>query len=481
MIRAVRPAWLGSEVVADRESRPRGRGRRALAVSPARGSLDRDEIRQREAEVDTVVGEFGHFDPFAAAMLADPYPLFAAARRHAPVVYAEAIDHWVVTRREDIKAVLLDPATYSARNTIQPVLPLSEEAQRILREGDWRISPALGNNDPPDHTRFRTAVNQAFTARRVAAMEPIVRRIVDESLDAVHTRGRAELMGEMLHDLPATVILEMLGIPADDIPIIRRGSSNRILFVWGRPTPAQQAELARGMVDFWRYLRGLVDDRSASPRDDLTSALLGIRDGDDAVLSLDEIASVLFAFLTAGHETTSYLLGNAVRTLLEHPDQYAALVADPDRISQAVEEVLRFDSPVVSWRRQATTDTTIGGHPIPAGAQLLLLLGSANHDEQTFDDPDTFDIARANARAHLSFGHGIHFCLGAPLARLEARVALERITAVLPSLRLIEDQQIRTLPNTSFRGPLELHVAWDVGRTEPADRALHNDYEAHKV
>ncbi|HLB04085.1 MAG TPA: cytochrome P450 [Gaiellaceae bacterium] len=339
-------------------------------------------------------------------------------------------------------------------------MPLSEEAQRILAEGGWRQRPALGNNDPPDHARFRTNVQRAFTPRRVGSLEPFIRTTVSAAVDRFEPLGQADLMAELVYDLPALVILELLGIPDDGVPIVREAGANRVLFVWGRPTPAEQERLAAAMVRFWLYLRGLVDERIAEPHDDLTSDLLHVRDGDDAVLSLDEIASVLFAFLTAGHETTSSLLGNALRQLLARPETWVELRRDPKLIPGAVEETLRYDSSVVAWRRRTKRSVEIEGVTIPEGAQLLLLLGSANRDEAAFEDPDRFDIHRANATAHLSFGHGIHFCLGAALARLEARVALKVLCRRLPRLRLVPDRPVRFLPNTSFRGPLALHAEW---------------------
>jgi cytochrome P450 len=399
------------------------------------------------------------YDPFGEPLVSDPYAFFAEARRDAPVFYAPAIEHWVVARYADVKAILLDTERFSAANTIAPVHPLSPEARRILREGRWNQRPALGNNDPPGHSRFRRNVQRAFTPRRVAELEPFVRRTVRSRLDRVVPAGRAELMGELLYELPALVILELLGIPDDGVDIVREAGENRVLFVWGRPTAAEQERLAAAMVRFWQYLRGLVDERVAAPGGDLTSELLRVRGGDDSVFTFDEIASVLFAFLTAGHETTSSLLGNAVRRLLEHPDAWERVVREPAAIAAAVEEVLRFDSSVVAWRRRTREAVVVAGTRIPAGAEVLLLLGSANHDETMFTDGERFDAERENASTHLSFGHGIHFCLGAALARLEARVVLEELTARLPTLRLAP-QTFRFLPNTSFRGPLELRVEW---------------------
>ena len=402
------------------------------------------------------------YDPFHEPLLGDPYPFFARARSECPVFYAPGIDHWVVARYDDVKGVLLDQESYSAANTIAPIVPLSEQAQAILRDGGWGQRPALGNNDPPDHARFRRNVQRAFTPRRVNELEPFVRATVDAAVDRLAPAGRCDLMAELLYDLPALVILQLLGIPDDGVEIVREAGNNRIAFVWGRPTADEQEQLAAAMVRFWQYLRGLVDDRASDPRDDLTSELLRVRGGDDSVFELDEIASVLFAFLTAGHETTSSLLGNALRQLLERRETWDRLRADPELVPGAVEEVLRFDSPVVAWRRLTRRSVEIAGVAIPEGAQLLLLLGSANRDGAVFNEPDVFDVKRANATAHLSLGHGIHFCLGAALARLEARVTLELLGARLPSLRLVAVQDVHFVPNTSFRGPIELEVEWDV-------------------
>jgi cytochrome P450 len=400
------------------------------------------------------------YDPFHEPLLADPYPFFAWARQNAPVFYAADIDHWVVSRYDDVKRILLEPETYSAANTLLPITPLCAAAQRILREGGWRQRPALGNNDPPDHARFRRNTMRAFTPRRVAELEPFVRETARSSLDRIEPLGRVDLMRELLYDLPAVVILQLLGIPEDGVPIVREAGDNRVVFVWGRPTLDEQVRLAGAMVRFWLYLRSVIDERLADPTGDLTSELLRVRGGDDAVFTLDEIASVLFAFMTAGHETTSSMLGNALVQLLRRPDDWAALREDPSLVPGAVEEALRFDSSVVSWRRKTNRSVEIAGVEVPEDAQLLLLLGAANRDDGVFADPDVFDLRRASATSHLSFGHGIHFCLGAALARLEGRVVLEELTQRFPSLRLTPDAEISYVPNTSFRGPLRLEVEW---------------------
>jgi cytochrome P450 len=416
-----------------------------------------DEIGGSETAIAGTVSEA--YDPFHEPLLDDPYPFFERARLEAPVFHAPEIGHWVISRYDDVKAVLLDTDTFSASNTIAPITPLSDEAAATLRDGGWRQSPALGNNDPPDHARFRRNVQRAFTPGRVAELEPFISSTVEAGVARISSRGHADLMAGSSTTTPRSSS-SSCSASRKRRPN-REAGDNRIAFVW-RPTPEEQVRLASAMVRFWHYLRGLIDERLADPRDDLTSSLLAVRAGRDEVFTLDEIASVLFAFLTAGHETTSSLIGNAARRLLEQRGIWEQLCADPSLIPGAVEEVLRFDGPVVSWRRRAKRDVEIAGVVIPGGAQLLLLLGSANRDDTVFDNADRLDIRRGNATAHLSFGHGIHFCLGAALARLEARVVFEILTARLPSLRLVAGQQIRFVPSTSFRGPLALEAEWDV-------------------
>ncbi|TDB89408.1 cytochrome P450 [Actinomadura sp. KC216] len=398
------------------------------------------------------------YDPFARGMVDDPYGFFALARETAPVFYSELIGHWVVTGRDDILSILMAPEVYSASNAIQPITEVGEGARRVLEEGGWGLIPVLGNNDRPDHTRFRRSVGRVFTARRVAGLEPFIAANTHAALDEL--RPGDDLVGAFLEDLPARVILHLLGVPQDALAMVRKGSDNQVRFIWGRLTASEQEELATAMVRFWTYLRAFVDDRLAAPRDDLTSALLAVRDGDDGVFTLDEVCSVLFAFLNAGHKTTSSLLTNGVRRLLEHPGSWRALHDDPELIDGAVEEILRFDSSVVAWRRRALRDVTVGGIDISAGAPLLLLLGAANHDPATFDAPETFDIRRKNASDHLSFGHGIHFCLGAPLARLEARTVLKILTQRLPDARLVDPQRFEFVPNIAFRAPQGLLIEW---------------------
>jgi cytochrome P450 len=231
--------------------------------------------------------------------------------------------------------------------------------------------------------------------------------------------------------------------------------------MFGRAGEDEQVEIAAGMAEFWRYCEALAEDRRAHPRDDFTSDLVHTPDRDGHPLTQQEVATILFGLLLAGHETTTNLLGHAVRRLLEHRESWDALCADPTLIPGAVEEVLRFDSSVIHWRRRTTQPVVLSGVELPADADVLVAIGAANRDPEVFDDPERFDIRRREAAEHLSFGHGPHYCLGAPLARLEARVVLEELTAALPSLRLVPDQAYTFSPIIGFRGPTAVQVEWD--------------------
>ena len=399
------------------------------------------------------------FDPWDPSYLADPYPLFAALRAEAPVRYEPGVDHWVVSRHADVRAVLADPATFSARNAVSPMVPFSDEVVRLMREGGFTVAHILVNLDPPEHSRARRVAGRAFTPRRLAGLEPVIRALVEGHVDRFPPGGPVDAVAGLAYDLPAQVLFVLLGIPDEDVPRVKAWVADRLTLTWGRPEPAEQQELARRTVEFWRYCVQLVDVRRSDPGDDLPSELL--QDPGEEPLTPAEVATVIYGLLFAGHETTTNLLANTLRRLLGAPGLWARLREDRALIPAAVEEVLRLDSSVPIWRRVTTRPVDLAGVALPAGARLLLLLGSANHDEDVFDRPGELDLGRANARDHLSFGFGIHFCLGAALARLEVKVALEVLTERLPGLRLTSGQELDFHPNLSFRGPSRLLVEWD--------------------
>ena len=398
------------------------------------------------------------FDPLD---LRDPFPLLAAARREQPVFYSAAIDYWVVTRYEDVKAIFRDHETYTAANTITPIVPFSDEVQEMLAGGDYTPEPVLSNNVPPSHTRIRARVNRLFTPRRMKSFAPAIREIAAQGVRRLREDGPPQdIVAALTYEYPAQVLFHVLGVPEADVPQVKAWAGNRILLYYGRPTAAEQIELTRHLVPFWRYVVALVAEKECAPQDDLTSDLIRMRGGDDAVLTLNEIASCMITLLVAGHETTTAQINNALLHLLTQREHWEALCAAPQRIPAALEEMMRYDPSVCTWRRLAVKESTINGVAIPAGANLLLMLNAANRDEAVFPEPEEIRFERKNLKDQLAFGYGIHYCVGAPLARLEMAILWETLIHELPGLRLVAGQDIEYSRNISFRGPVALRVTW---------------------
>lgn len=404
---------------------------------------------------------YHQFDPFSAEYLADPYALYAKLHADQPVFYDDALGYWVVSRYDDIKAALKDHEHFSSRNSTDPFTPVSDETKRIFQQGGYAMQRVLLNADAPTHTRIRRHVYAAFTPQRVATLEPRIRQLCHTFIERLAARtGPVDIIGEMLYELPAQVIFLLIGMEHDEVPAIKAGSESRVLFTWGKPSIAQQADLARDMVDFWQRAAAFVAKRANQPQDDFTSDLIRLRNDDDTILSMGEITSVVFGLLLAGHETTTGLLGNAVYRLLHDAQQWRHLATNPNDLPKVIEELLRFDTSVIAMRRYTTQAVTIADVTIPADANVLLLIGAANRDDAHFAQSQTFDPHRANTREHLSFGFGAHYCIGAPLARLEARVVLHELIQRFPNAQLVPDQAFDYLPNTSFRGPRRLLVTF---------------------
>ncbi len=400
------------------------------------------------------------FDPFQGPSLADPYPQFRDLVAHRPVFRADNLGYWVISRHADCREVLRDHERFSASNTLAPIHPPCPAAVKALVDGKFRSIPTMTNVDPPAHTRTRRIAHLAFTPRRVAQMEDFVRQTVRRYLAERLTEREADLVATVTWELPALVIFAILGVPTSDLSEVKAGSADRLLFMFGHSSDDQQVTAAEGMARFWRYCEALAEDRRANPRDDFTSDLVHRPDESGQPLTQQEVSTILFGLLLAGHETTTNVLGNGVRRLLENREAWEAICADPLLIPNAVEEILRFDSSVIHWRRRTTMPVTLSGVDIPADADLLVAIGAANRDPAVFAHPDRFDIRRANAREHLSFGGGAHLCLGAPLARLEARVVLEELSSASPALRLTPGQVFEFMPIIGFRGPRSLNVEW---------------------
>jgi cytochrome P450 len=400
------------------------------------------------------------FDPFSAEYLADPYPTLRELRETTRAFYSPAIDHWVVTNYADVRHILTTTSSFSALNALQPLTELCPHAASLLKQGGYAATPALTNLDPPGHARQRRLANASFTPKRIAALEPFVRDLAQLFLDEHFRNGSADMIADLAWGFPALVLFRVLGLPESDLARVKRGALHRGTVIFGRAKEDEQIEAARELASFWRYAAALVEARTESPRDDFVSSLVqaGYAGGD--ALSREETVSIMLQMLFAGHETTTRLIGNSFRRLLEHRESWEAICRDPGLISNAIEEVLRFDGSVIAWRQKTKEPVEIGEARLPKDAKLLLLLASANRDPAVFPDPDRFDIRRPNAREHLSFGVGVHNCLGAPLARLEARVVLEEVSRRLPSLRLTENAKLNFPASISMRGPVSLPVAW---------------------
>ena len=397
------------------------------------------------------------FDPLSPEFLADPFAVMASLELAAhPVFYAPAIDYYVITRHRDIEAIFSDHESYSAAAAQMPLVDLDPQAGQILLDGGHRPQPSMVSLDPPAHARLRRPTARAFSARRTAEMEPRIRLVVDDLLGAIDPTAPFDLVSALTFPLPATVVFSFMGVPEEDYARLKGWCGYRATLGWGRPAAEEQIEHARNMTAYRRYLRELVAAKDDSRADDFTSALLAIHDEDPEQLTHEEIASILFSLSFAGHETTNYLIGNILRRLLENPARWDAVVADRALIPAAVEETLRYDPSVPVWRRLTKRPVTVAGVEIPEQSKLFLWLAAAGRDPGVFPEPDDFDLHRENAKRHIAFGKGIHFCIGSALGKLEARLALEALATRFPTLRLVPDQTLTFHPNISFRGPQTL-------------------------
>lgn len=401
------------------------------------------------------------YDPFDPVFLSDPYRFYSQARREAPVAYSARYGAWIVSRHQDVVAVLKDPARFSSRHNLDYAVPLPQEVLDVLSQG-YPQAAGLFNNDPPGHTRVRSLFSVAFTPRRIAQMEPQIRALAHQLIDRFAAAGRADLVSQFAHPLPMTVIIDLMGVPREDMAKVKALHDHALtLNVPGLPLEAQIAA-AESQVAYQRYYAALIEDRRANPRDDLVSAMVHARFEDAEPFTVPEMITQLIILLAAGHETTTSMISNMVRFLLQHPEQWRALDRDPALIAAAIEETVRFEAPVQMEPRVATEDLQLAGVPIPKGGRVYVLYASGNRDDALVKQPDQFNIHRDRPSHHVGFGYGIHFCIGAALARLEGRVALETLRERLPNLRLAPGYAASYEPSFFFRGPREVLVEWDV-------------------
>jgi cytochrome P450 len=402
------------------------------------------------------------WSPLDDDYLAEPYGIAKQLARQHPVFYAEQLGYLVVADMATIEDIFTDHETFASVIVQDPVFPLAPEAHEVLAAPDFDPIAVMSNRPEPDHGRIRAYTRQGFSNRRLKTLEPYIRRRSHELIDAMVAAGPpAEFIEAFAFPLPGETVFRFIGFPEGDDELLKNWCGDRKAFSWGHPSPAEQTVIATHMLAYWRYCREFTANKRQNPADDFASELIGAHEQNPEDLSYREVESIIYGLSFAGHEAVTALICNTLQCLLPRRDTWAEICADHARIPNAIEEVLRFNSSQISWRRLTTRPTTVGGYDVPAGTPIFMNFASANRQDDIFDDPDTFDIHRANANHHISFGKGVHYCLGARLAKFETQIVTEVLAERLPSLRLVDDQQFTYFPNITFRGPNELHVAWD--------------------
>ncbi|MGH7965538.1 MAG: cytochrome P450 [Candidatus Binatia bacterium] len=382
------------------------------------------------------------YNPFLPEVRENPYPYFAYLREHAPVYQVPGAGFWAVSRYDDVLSIVKNPHLFSSTIIVAGLVgdlqPWSPEA------------PAMIAIDPPDHTRLRKLVNRAFAPRRIAGLEMHLRDVVQQLLDSMAAQGECDLVRDLAVPLPSIAIAELLGVPPEQRYDFKRWATDMVNAMNGTAlTNEDRAQIRQSHADFRAYFQNAIENCRTRPGDNLLSDLVRAEE-ENQTLTSEEILSLAILLIGAGNETTTNLLGSAVLALFHNPEELAKVRANPSLVPRLVEEALRYDSPVQVWPRQAMQEVEIAGTTLPAGSMIMVMFASANHDEHKFPDPERFDILR-NTEGHVAFGFGIHFCLGAQLARLETRVALEGLLTRFPRLSRADAPATRIV-NPFFRG-----------------------------
>ena len=365
------------------------------------------------------------FDLTSGRVLTDPYPTYRQLRERDPIHRMRLIDGWALTRYEDVQAMLLDHRRFSS----------GESGPNYTRNA------SMLDLDPPDHTRLRSLVSKAFTPRSIAELGPRIQQIVDELLNAVEGKTRFDLIDSFAFPLPVIVIAEMLGVPTQDLEQFKDWSNDIVLSLEPILTEEQRVRFRQSEQELYEYFEGIIAQRRRTPQDDLVSALLAAEEEGDK-LSHEELLATLLLLLVAGNETTRNMIGNGMLALLRNPEELWRLRNNPDLLDSAIDELLRYDSPVQLDGRTVVEDSELGGKRMRAGQQVVAVIGAANRDPGAFSEPDRLDIGRKE-KSHISFGRGIHFCLGASLAMLEGRIAFASLLERFSSIRLAAEPRQR--------------------------------------
>ena len=377
------------------------------------------------------------YNPFIPDVHANPYPMYARLRAEDPIHWSPLMEAWVLTRYDDVAAVLTD-SRFSADRRQARNRFADEIAKREEEFGPFGRTRTMLTSDPPEHTRLRRLVSKAFTPRMVEGLRPRIQAIVDELLDEAAQNGRMDVIRDLAYPLPVIVIAEMLGVPPEHRDQFKHWSDEIVGVLGGPLVPQETLERSRAAVhELAGYLQGVIAERRREPREDLVSGLIAAEE-QGQILSEDEMLATAMLLLVAGNETTTNLIGNGMLGLLRNPDQMDKLRADPSLVATAVEELLRYDGPVQATGRVAMEELEIGGQRVTPGQAVLTVLGAANRDPAQFERPDELDLDR-QPNEHVAFGDGIHFCLGAPLARAEGQIAFETLLRRFAHPRLETD------------------------------------------
>lgn len=402
------------------------------------------------------------YNPFDPEIIESPWEFFAALRREAPLYELPNKAYYLISRYEDVMKAVMDTETFSSNLVAILLQDSAEDAPHFFnlvnRDNTTDPNPdtlqsadALAIADPPVHTRQRRVSNRAFTPRKVATMEGDISLLARQLIEPILAQGHSNWMQDVAIPLPMTIIVRLLGLPTEDIPQLKIWSDHSIALLNGINTTEEFMEHGLQAAEMIEYLAKQYDLARANPREDVISHLAMESEQNSDSLSRNEVVSILTQLLTAGNETTTSLIGSAVMLMLQTPGLQEQLRAHPEKIETFVEEVLRIESPFHGHFRLVKKDTEIGGQPLPAGSRVMLLWSSANRDEQAFPCTDSLDLNRAKPRAHLSFGYGIHHCIGAALARSEVRITLETLLARTRQISLSAENDFRHVPSLMVR------------------------------
>jgi len=418
---------------------------------------------------ESVINPLNAFDPFDPEVIESPWDFFAALRREAPLYELPNKAYYIISRYDDVQRAAMDTDTFSSNLVAVLLQDSGEAAPQFLNmandtggdEEGAQAGDALAIADPPVHTRQRKVSNRAFTPRRVALMEEEITSLVSTLIDQFIDTGFCDWVSALAVPLPMTIIVRMLGLPEADIPQLKLWSDHAVAILSGVNTPDELAEHGLQALNMSEYLTQKVAILRSQPNEGVISDLIRESESEEGSVNSNEIVSIVMQLVTAGNETTTSLIGSALWHMLKTPHLQQQLREQPEAIETFIEEVLRLETPLFGHFRLVKKDTTIDGKPLPAGSRVMLSWASANRDERKFNVPATLDLQREKPRSHVAFGYGIHHCIGAALARLEARIAIEIILARTSDIRLSTDNDFRHVKSLMVRSLETLNIEFD--------------------